>query len=119
MKLVSKFLARKDSLGADSWGATDKNIRQVIAPLEDLLKKEFPDYNPYPNGRERRIGLLVRHILISEALLPEYCNLFKDLSEQQLIELAESFHFKNYVKRNRLEDILTGKEKAVGPGKKL
>jgi aryl-phospho-beta-D-glucosidase BglC (GH1 family) len=111
MQLVSKFLARKDALGADAWGSTDKNIRQAIAPLEDFMKKEFPSFDPYPNGREREIALLVRHILISEALLPEYCNLFKDLSEEQVIELAKSFHFDNYVKRTRLEDILTGREK--------
>jgi len=111
MQLVSKFLARKDTLGADAWGSTDKNIRQVIAPLEDLLNKEFPTYNPYPNGKEREVALLVRHILISEALLPEYCNLFKGLSDEQLIALAQSFNFKNYVKRTRLENILTGKEK--------
>jgi hypothetical protein len=111
MKLVSKFLSRKDSLGADAWGSTDKNIRQAIAPLEDLMAKQFPDYNPYPNGREREIALLVRHILISEALLPEYCDLFKGLSEQQLIELAQSFRFENYVKRSRLENILTRREK--------
>lgn len=111
MKLVSNFLERKDALGADAWGSTDKNIRQAIAPLEDFMKKEFPSFDPYPNGREREIALLVRHILISEALLPEYCNLFKDLSEEQVVELAKSFHFDNYVKRNRLEDILTGREK--------
>ena len=111
MKLVSKFLSRKDFLGADAWGATDKNIRQAIAPLEDLLKKEFPGYDPYPNGKERELALLVRHILISEALLPEYCNLFKDLSEEQLIALAQSFRFENYVRRTRLENILTGREK--------
>lgn len=111
MQLVSKFLARKDSLGADAWGSTDKNIRSVLAPLEDLLKKEFPTYDPYPRGQQREIGLLVRHILISEALLPEYCNLFKGLSDKQLIELARSFRFENYVKRTRLEDILTGREK--------
>jgi endoglucanase len=111
MKLVSKFLARKDSLGADAWGSTDKNIRQVLAPLEELFKKEFPNYNPYPGGQQREIGLLVRHILISEALVPEYCNLFKDLSEEQLVALAQSFRFENYVKRTRLENILTGREK--------
>ena len=111
MKLVSKFLSRKDSLGADAWGSTDKNIRQVIAPLEELLQKEFPAYDPYPNGKERELALLVRHILISEALLPEYCNLFKGLSEEQLVALAQSFRFENYVKRTRLENILTGREK--------
>ncbi len=111
MKLVSAFLAKKDSLGADAWGSTDKNIRQVMEPLEKLFKKEFPDYNPYPKGQQGEIDLLVRHILIAQALVPEYCNLFKDKSDKELVALAESFRFENYVKRNRLEDILTGKEK--------
>lgn len=111
MKLVSHFLARKDSLGADAWGSTDKNIRQVLAPLEELFKKEFPAYNPYPRGQQREIGLLVRHILIAEALVPEYCNLFKGLTEEQLVALAESFRYENSVKRTRLENILTGREK--------
>ena len=111
MKLVSAFLLRKDSLGADRWGSTDKDIRQVMKPLEDLFAKEFPEYNPYPNGTNNHIALMVRHILIAEALLPEYCNLFKDLTEDQVIALAKSFSFENYVRRNRLEDIMTGKEK--------
>ncbi len=110
MKLIAPFLARKDSLGADAWGSTDKNIRQAIAPLEELIKKEFPGYDPYPNGQQREISLLVRHILIAEALLPEYCNLFKGLSEEQVIALARSFRYENYVKRSRLENILMGKE---------
>jgi aryl-phospho-beta-D-glucosidase BglC (GH1 family) len=111
MKMVSKFISRKDSLGSDAWGTNDKNIRQVIAPLEALLDKEFKNYEPYPKGRNRQISLFVRNILISEALLPEYCNLFKNKSEEELIALAKSFRYENYVKRKRLEDILTGKEK--------
>jgi endoglucanase len=111
MKLVSAFLSRKDSLGSDAWGSTDKNIRQVLKPLEEMFKKEFPDYDPYPNGQERQISLMVRHILIAEALVPEYCNLFRGLSEEKLIALAQSFRFENYVKRERLEAILTGREK--------
>jgi endoglucanase len=110
MKLVSSFLSRKDSLGADSWGSSDKNIRQIISPIEELFKKEFPEYDPYPAGQKRQIRLLVRHILIAEALVPEYCNLFRDLSEEELIALAESFRFENYVKRERLENILTDRE---------
>jgi endoglucanase len=111
MKLVSSFLSRKDSLGTDAWGSTDKNIREIIAPIEKLFKDEFSDYNPYPTGQKRHITLLVRNILIAEALLPEYCNLFRGLSEKELIELAQSFSFENYVKRERLENILTGREK--------
>jgi endoglucanase len=111
MKLVSAFLLKKDSLGADAWGSTDKDIRQVIKPLEELFKKEFHGYNPYPKGQQGQINLMVRHILIAEALVPEYCNLFKDLTEEKLTALAQSFRFENYVKRKRLEDILTGREK--------
>jgi hypothetical protein len=110
MKLVSGFLAKKDSLGADAWGSTDKNIRQVIAPLEELFTKEFPGYNPYPKGQRGQIDLLVRNILIAEALVPEYCGLFKGLSDEQLTALAQSFRYENYVKRTRLEEILTGRE---------
>jgi len=111
MKLVSKFLSRKDSLGADAWGSTDKNIRQVLGPLEKLFKEEFPGYDPYPRGQQREIALLVRHILVAEALVPEYCNLFKDQTDEQLLALAQSFRFENYLKRTRLENILTGREK--------
>jgi len=111
MKLVSGFLAKKDSLGADAWGSTDRNIRQVIAPLEELLQKELPEYNPYPHGQKSQISLMVRHILIAEALVPEYCNLFKGLSDEQLTALAQSFRYENCVKRARLEEILTGREK--------
>lgn len=111
MKMVSAFLSKKNSLGADKWGSTDKNIGQVIKPLQDLFKKEFPEYDPYPQGQQAEINLLVRHILIAQALVPEYCNLFKDLSEEKLTELAQSFRFDNSVKRKRLEEILTGREK--------
>ena len=111
MTLVSAFLSKKDSLGADAWGSTDKNIRQVLQPLEDLFKKEFPDYNPYPHGAQSEIALMVRHILISQALVPEYCNLFKGKTDEELTALAQSFRFENCVRRTRLENILTGKEK--------
>lgn len=105
-KLIAAFLSKKDSLGADAWGSSDKNIRQVMGPIEELFTKEFPNYDPYPNGQKRRIALLVRNILIAEALIPEYCNLFKDLSDEQIVALAQSFRFENYEKRKRLEEIL-------------
>jgi endoglucanase len=112
MRLIGKFKARKDSLGADAWGASDKNIRNVMAPIEDLMAKEFPTFDPYPRGAKREAALLVRNILFSEALVPEYCNLFKGLSDEQLLSVAQSFNYNNYVKRTRLEAILSGKEKA-------
>ena len=112
MKLVSDFLVKKDSLGADAWGSTDEHIKDVMDPIEALFEGEvFEPHEPYPSGKSGRIRLLVRHILIAEGLVPYYCNLFKDLTDEELVALAESFNFKNYVRRERLEDILTGKEK--------
>jgi endoglucanase len=111
MKLINAFLKKKNYLGADAWGSTDENIRQALSPLEDLFEREFPEYNPYPFGQKMHIALLVRHILIAEALTPEYCSLFKGLTDEELIALAESFNFRNYKKRERLESILSGKER--------
>ncbi len=111
MKLVGDFLQKKARLGADAWGSSDKDIRDVMEPLEKLFNKEFKDYNPYPHGTSQHIRLLVRNILIAEALVPEYVNLFKNLSDEQLIAVAASFNSKNYTKRERLEQILMGKEK--------
>jgi endoglucanase len=111
MKLVSSFLSKKNFLGSDAWGSTDKNIRQVLAPLEELFKKEFSEYNPFPSGQQTQINLMVRHILIAEALVPEYCHMFQDLTEEQIIALAQSFRFDHCIKRMRLENILTGREK--------
>jgi len=111
MKLISAFLKKKKYLGADAWGSTDENIRQALSPLEELFEREFPEYNPYPFGQRMHIALLVRHILIAEALTPEYCNLFTGLTDEELIALAESFNFRNYNKRERLESILSGKER--------
>src|SRR4030042_2859205 len=111
MKLISAFLKKKNYLGADAWGSTDENIRQALSPLEELFEREFPEYNPYPFGQKMHIALLVRHILIADALVPEYCNLFKGLTDEELIALAESFNFRNYNKRERLENILSGKER--------
>ncbi len=110
MKLVGDFLKKKNDLGADAWGATDSQIRQVISPLEELFETEFPEYDPYPFGQKSRIARLVRHILIAEAMVPEYCNLFRGKSEEELIAIAESFNFKNYNKRERLANILSGGE---------
>ena len=91
MQLISSFLAKKDSLGADRWGATDKNIRPVMAPIEALMKNEFPAYNPYPSGMQTQINVAVRHILFAEALEPEYCNLFSNLSDEQVSRLHNRF----------------------------
>jgi len=111
MRLLKPLLAKKQRLGADSWGGQETGIREVMEPIDAMLAREFPSYDPYPNGAKRRARLLVRHILIAEALLSEYGKAFAGLSEDQVLELAKSFNLDQAKRRTRLEAILSGRER--------
>jgi endoglucanase len=111
MRLIKPLLEKKRRLGADSWGGVETGIREVLEPIDAMLAREFPDYDPYPNGAKRQARLLVRHILIAEALLAEYGKAFEGLSEEQVVELAKSFNLEHAKRRTRLEAILSGRER--------
>ena len=111
MQRIKPMLEKKQRLGADAWGSLETGIRDVMGPIDQLLAREFPDYDPYPNGAKREARLLVRHILISEALLDEFGKLFAGLSEDQVVALAESFNLDKARRRTRLEAILSGRER--------
>lgn len=105
-QLLQPLLAKKARLGVDAWGSTDTHIRHIMQPIEDLFAQEFPDYHPFPFGTRWVINRLVRHILLSEPLLAEFAALFKDLSEQDIDALLQSFQFKHCQQRAELADIL-------------
>jgi len=111
MQRVKPMLEKKQRLGADAWGSVEAGIREVMEPIDALLAREFPRYDPYPNGAKREARLLVRHILIAEALLSEYGKAFEGLSDQQVVALAKSFNLDQARRRTRLEAILSGKER--------
>jgi hypothetical protein len=106
-RFVKPVTEKKTRLGADRWGSTDEHIRHVMGPIEELMQKEFPGYNPFPSGVQWQITRLVREILISEALLPEFGGLFRGLEENQLDGLASSFAFANCTVRTELAEILS------------
>jgi endoglucanase len=111
MQRIKPMLDKKQRLGSDAWGSTEAGIHEVLDPIDALLTREFPGYDPYPNGAKREARLLVRHILIAEALLSEYGKAFEGLSDAQVVELARSFGFDKAERRTRLEAILSGKER--------
>jgi endoglucanase len=96
----------KERLGADSWGGTDEHIRDVVDPLESLLAREFPDFNPYPWGAQKWAARLLRHILISEALIPEFAERFRGITPNEARELAWSFRWESCTRRTGLEQTL-------------
>ena len=111
MRRIEPILEKKQRLGADAWGSLETGIQGVMDPIYAMLAREFPDYDPYPNGADREARRLVRHILISEALLDEFGKLFEGLSDDEVVELAESFNYDKAAHRTRLEAILSGQER--------
>jgi len=55
------------------------------------------------------VGRVLRNILMSEELYPEYAAYFADLSFEELDELAASFKFENCVQRQGLNDAIKPK----------
>lgn len=111
MRRIEPILEKKRRLGADAWGSLETGIQGVMDPIYAMLAREFPDYDPYPNGADREARRLVRHILISEALLDEFGKRFEGLSDDEVVELAESFNYDKAAHRARLEAILSGQER--------
>jgi aryl-phospho-beta-D-glucosidase BglC (GH1 family) len=104
---IKGFVEKKARLGADLWGGQDTHIRHLIEPLERTLAVEFPTYDPGPYGGSRnRIKRLVRNILLAEALLPEFAELFRGMSETEIDDMMQSFLFKNCLIRQPLVQML-------------
>ncbi|MBB6351000.1 cellulase family glycosylhydrolase [Nonomuraea muscovyensis] len=100
------FIAKKRRLGVDRWGSTMEETAEELAPLHRLLEDEAPGWDPYPWGARYQTDDLVRHILLAQALLPEYAALFGGLGDDELVALADSFLLERCVRREPLLDLL-------------
>ena len=78
----------------------------VLSPLHELVEAEFPTWEPYPWGARYQTDDLIRHILVAQALLPEYAELFRGLGDDELLALADSFALDQCVRREPLLDLL-------------
>ncbi|MCB2411855.1 glycoside hydrolase family 5 protein [Demequina sp. TTPB684] len=106
MALIGDLAAKKRRLGVDSWGGSDVNVRDVLDPLDALFDKEFPDFAPWPWGRQPHIAVLVRHILLAEPLALQFADLFAGVSPEQARDLAASFRFNQCAERTGLSHVL-------------
>ena len=112
MTLFSSFLAKKHRLALDAWGADDTHVRDVYAPLVELIRREVrPEHQalyPAPVWKlTDRVGRLARNILVSEFLVREWAEHFVGKSEAEIDEIARSFAFENCLHRDSLNKILT------------
>jgi hypothetical protein len=106
MTLLRPILEKKARLGMDAWGGEETHIRHIMEPIEEVFSKEFPHYKPGPFGALWQARRLVRHILLSEALLPEFGKLFEGKTETEFDVLMQSFAFRNCIVREPLAKTL-------------
>jgi hypothetical protein len=102
VRRIAAVMEKKRRLGADSWGGSDQQVRQIIEPVEQLFDTEFPGFDPYPWGRRPWIALLVRHIMLAEPLAEEFGRCFAGLSPDAAADLADSFSFAACGRNERL-----------------
>jgi endoglucanase len=114
MRRFGDLIAKKARLGVDAWGSTHQELSEVIEPVHELIAREFPDWSPYPWGARGTTDDVVRYLLLAQAMLPEYAERFRDLSDAELDELADSFSLARCVRRTRLCDMLSARMRAAG-----
>jgi endoglucanase len=107
LHLIAPVLEQKQRLGVDSWGGSDVGVRDILDPIDATFDREFPDFAPYPWGRQPHIAVLVRHILLAEPLAERFGALFRGVTPQQARLLASAFRFDRTVERQGLTRVLS------------
>jgi endoglucanase len=102
-------LEKKAQLGVDSWGSIDREMPAAVQSMHDLVTREFPAWSPYPWGARGATDDQVRHILLAQALVPEYAERFRGLGDDELDELADSFSLARCTRRERLCELLASR----------
>ena len=106
LRRIKAILDKKARLGVDAWGSTDAGVKDVLGPLESLVRQEFPGFDPFPFGQRSWIHGLVRHILLAEPMVDDFARCFEGASEDELHACADSFRFRDCAVRTRLAEIV-------------
>ena len=78
-----------------------------MAPVEETLATEYPDFDPYPFGPQNWAQQLVRSILLAEPMAKDFEDCFTGIdNDETVIALANSFSFGNCVRRQRLAEVI-------------
>ncbi|MDA8291885.1 MAG: cellulase family glycosylhydrolase [Actinomycetota bacterium] len=102
----AEFMAKKDRLGADHWGSTGIGVAEVTEPVQQLVAREFPGFDPYPWGRRDWVRTLLLNILCAQPLVGEYARLLAGLDDDALLAFADCFAFENCTVREPLARFL-------------
>jgi endoglucanase len=106
MRRIRPVTEKKARLGVDLWGGRHDQITDVMRPIKELFAREFPDFSPFPFGSEFLINRLVPQILFAEAMLPEFGELFRNMTEDEIDDMMRSFRLENCALRQPLAQLL-------------
>ncbi|MBA4863782.1 glycoside hydrolase family 5 protein [Streptomyces sp. PSKA54] len=106
-RLLQPIREKKERLGTEPWSTGEEGISHVLAPLDDLLAAEYPDFDPPPFGRRWYVRRLVRELLLGEPMLTEFAALFATLDDAGIEALAGSFRLDTCIRRAPLLELLT------------
>lgn len=110
VKRVQPIVDKKQRLGTDSWGSNDTNVRDIMEPVERAMEREYPNFEPFPFGKLNWAQQLVRSIMLAEPMTGDFEACFRGIEDDAtVIALAESFAFRNCVKRQPLADIIAAR----------
>src|SRR3954449_9685623 len=104
--LVADFVAKKVRLGVDQWGSTGRELPEITQPVQDLVEREAPAFDPYPWGRFDWVRTMLLNLTFAQPLAREYAELFRGRDEEELRSLAGSFSFERCAVRETLRDQL-------------
>ena len=107
---IKPVTEKKARLGVDSWGSSDEAVRFIMGPVEETIAREYPDFDPYPFGQQNWAQQLVRSILLAEPMAKDFGDCFAGIdTDETVIALADSFSFRNCVRRQRLAEMISSK----------
>ncbi|MEJ3744878.1 glycoside hydrolase family 5 protein [Actinomycetes bacterium KLBMP 9797] len=106
MERIRPILDKKARLAVDLWGGDRRKMSHVLGPIHQALAQEAPNWNPYPWGSEFMVCRVVLQILFSEALLPEFGELFRGMNEDDIDQMMRSFRLENCQPWQPLVDML-------------
>ncbi|PVH70557.1 glycoside hydrolase family 5 protein [Cadophora sp. DSE1049] len=117
-RLLQGFLEKKKRLQLDSWGKYPNEEAEIVMnPLFDWIRKVSPTAEfQYPPiyTLQKHVSRAVLETFLADSLQVEFAELFRGKSEEELDELARSFHFDNCLQRGPLNKVLSEHATIVG-----
>lgn len=113
-QVLGSFFERKQKLGLDYWGRdADPRFEEAINEFKSVINDSIPEKfreAVYPGpiwDSGRYIDRVVREMILSQYLSYEFAECFRNLTYEELDEMASSFKFENLEQRETLNQYLS------------